>query len=257
MPDNDKTKPQPSMKITPARDEIASYQRNQGKNSLAQRLGEVPDVNVQTSGTQVKLVLATVVIILILTATLAGFLQYRLKMAEQTLQLTEARVSELEGRLSVTDESMSESGVAMKVKIREMDTEIRKLWDNVWKKSKRRIETLEAKQQSHTKSLNNVKTFIDSTEQKLTQTATMTANLTQQLKTLNNLKNQQAAIDKKIRQLESTVENSNDKLNRYNTRIVKTERLGKEHKERLDAIDNFRRKVNSDLNRLKNPSAAP
>lgn len=239
------------MKITPAKDEIASYQRNQSKSALAQKLGEVPDVHVGSSSTNLKLVLASVIVVLVLTATLAGFQQHRLKIAEQNLQLTEARVAELEKRLSVTDESMTESSVGMKVKLREMDTEIRKLWDNVWKKSKQRLAALEAKQQSHSTSLSNVKRFIDNTEQKLASNEKVTQSLKQQLTTLSSLKNQQAANDKTLRRLESTIENSNDKINRFNTQLLKAESLSKENKERLDSVDNFRRRVNSEINHLK------
>jgi chromosome segregation ATPase len=40
---------------------------------------------------------------------------------------------------------MNQSGVAMQVRLKELDTEVRKLWDNVWKRSKERLDTLEAK----------------------------------------------------------------------------------------------------------------
>ncbi|MGK0441581.1 MAG: chromosome segregation ATPase [Pseudohongiellaceae bacterium] len=250
MATNDKRTPNDTFSITPAKDEIASYQKNQGKHSLARSLGEVPDVASSSSSTSIKLTLTAVTLILILTVALAGFLQQRLKMAEQTLQLTEARVAELESRLSVTDESMGESAASMKVKIRDMDGEIRKLWDNVWKKSKQRFSALEAKQQNHNKSLNNVKSFIDSTEQQLTKNAKTTRQLSQKLTTLDKLNNKQVKNEKKLQSLESSLENANDKVNRFNTRMIKNERLGKDNKERLDAVDNFRRKVNVDLMKL-------
>ena len=62
-------------------------------------------------------------------------LNQQLQQSLQQLDDTSSRLRVLEGRLSVTDESVNQSSEAMQVKIREMDGEIRKLWDNVWKKA--------------------------------------------------------------------------------------------------------------------------
>ncbi|WP_339668836.1 hypothetical protein [Dasania marina] len=250
MASNDNRPPHDNIAITPARDEIASYQRTQSKGALS-GLGVVPDVASNGSASNsLKITLAFVVVVLILTAVLAGFLQQRLKAAEHTLALTEARVAGLESRLSVTDESMGESSEAMKVKLREIDFEVRKLWDNVWKKSKERLEILETKQQSHDRSLNNVKSFIDSTEQKLASNDVVTNKLNQKLQTLDQLSNQLASNEKKLKAQESTLEKTNDKVNLFNNRLIKVERLSAENKERLDSVDHFRRKVNADLLKL-------
>ena len=223
MANNDKRKPSDDFSITPARDEIASFQKTRSKSFIS-NLGEVPEVAAGGSSTSLKVTLAVVTIALIMTAVLAGFLQQRLKQAEKTIQLTEARVADLENRLSVTDESMGESA--------------------------ERLAALETKQQSHSKSLNNVKSFIDSTEQQLTKNAQTTASLSQKLTQLNSLNSKLASNEKKLKLLESSLENSNDKVNRFNTKIIKVERLSNENKERLDSVDNFRRKVNADLMKL-------
>lgn len=49
------------------------------------------------------------------------------------------RVHQLEQRLSITDESMSQSSDVLQVRLKEMDGEIRKLWDNVWKRAKQQL----------------------------------------------------------------------------------------------------------------------
>ena len=63
-------------------------------------------------------------------------LNEQLQSSRQQLTSAGDRLQVLEQRLSVTDESMSQSSVALQVKIKEMDGEIRKLWDNVWKRAK-------------------------------------------------------------------------------------------------------------------------
>ena len=126
-------------KITPAHDEIASYQRSQAKSGLINSLGAVPDVPGGASSPASTTALVLVVLIVLATAGLSAYLYQKLQLAEQSIVNYELRISDLERRLSVTDESMTESSVAMKVKVREMDSEIRKLWDNVWKKTKSRM----------------------------------------------------------------------------------------------------------------------
>src|SRR5690606_9437288 len=79
------------------------------------------------------------IVLLLLLVGWGGWQQWQLLQAQQLQQAYQARVADLEQRLSVTDESMSESSVAMQVKLKELDSEIRKLWDNVWKRSKEQL----------------------------------------------------------------------------------------------------------------------
>jgi uncharacterized coiled-coil protein SlyX len=60
------------------------------------------------------------------------------------LERYEGRIADLEDRLADTDEGMSQNAAVQAAKIRELDSEVRKLWDNVWKRSKERLGVLEA-----------------------------------------------------------------------------------------------------------------
>jgi chromosome segregation ATPase len=123
--------------ISAARDEVDSYQR-------ARQPGRRSEDRVAAKGSGGK----GVVFLLILTWAVAGaagwFFYEEFQRASGDLANAQQRIADLEGRLSSTDESMSQSSVAMQVRLKELDTEVRKLWDNVWKKSKARIETLES-----------------------------------------------------------------------------------------------------------------
>jgi chromosome segregation ATPase len=55
----------------------------------------------------------------------------------------EVRISELEDRLSDTDESVNQTGVAMQVKIKELYSEVDKLWASAWRRNKAKIEANE------------------------------------------------------------------------------------------------------------------
>lgn len=63
----------------------------------------------------------------------------RLKREQAQLDDYQQRIAVLEKKLSVTDQSVSTSSTAMRAKIGDLDSEIRKLWDNVWKRSKKEL----------------------------------------------------------------------------------------------------------------------
>jgi uncharacterized coiled-coil protein SlyX len=80
-------------------------------------------------------------------------LQQQLDRAGSEMESYARRIGDLEARLSDTDEGMSQNAAVQAAKIRELDTEVRKLWDNVWKKSKERLAKLEASSASQGKKI--------------------------------------------------------------------------------------------------------
>ena len=72
-----------------------------------------------------------------------------LRQAERTMAGYAVRIGDLEARLSDTDEGMNQNATVQAAKIRELDSEVRKLWDNVWKQAKDRLGKLEAASKSH------------------------------------------------------------------------------------------------------------
>jgi chromosome segregation ATPase len=243
--DNDHLHDAPS--IVPARDEIDSFQRNQqGKAGLKGSLGAVPEYTNSGGGaaTGLKALVVLLLVGLVATAALAGFLHSRLLTAESTLVQYESRLADLERRLSVTDESMSESSVAMKVKLRELDDEVRKLWDNVWKRSKQRFATIEKNIDSQQSALNKQGKTLASAEQQL-------ATLKQQVAGAGSLKAAVDANKAKLATLERNLENTSDKANSVSNQLVNIERLSNDNRERLDSVDQFRRQVNGNIVRLQ------
>ncbi|WP_145999214.1 hypothetical protein [Oceanicoccus sp. KOV_DT_Chl] len=238
-------------KITPAHDEIASFARTKAKGSLVASLGEVPDVEGGAASAGVKTMLALVVLALLATAAWAGYLHQQLQAADRSLQDYELRITDLERQLSVTDESMSESSVAMKVKIRELDSEIRKLWDNVWKKSKEQFAQQGQLLKQQQESITANQLFIKSTKDQFSKNETVVASLSKQLKAAEQLQVRVAANQKALSDINGTVESTADKANRLNNEILKLERRVKETEGWLESINGFRRQVNSDITVLK------
>ncbi len=240
-------------KITPAHDEIASFQRTQAKGSLAASLGEVPEVGGSggSASMATKSILTVVVLVLLATAAWAGFLHQKLQIAEKSIQNYELRIGDLERRLMVTDESMGESSAAMKVKLRELDSEVRKLWDNVWKKSKQKFAENDALLKKHTASIAASDAFIATARQQMTKSDDVVAGLSQQLKKTQQLHSQVAENQLMLNQQEKSLELLADKANRISADMGKLDRRVKGTEEWVESINGFRRQVNRDLGALK------
>lgn len=238
--------------ITPAHDEIASFQRTQAKGSLASRLGEVPEVGgAGATSTVTKSILTLVVLVLLATAALAGYLYQQLQIAEKSLQNYELRIGDLERRLMVTDESMDQSSTAMKVKLRELDSEVRKIWDNVWKKSKQQFDENDVLLRQHAGSIKTIDAFIASAKQQMTQRDNAVAGLTKQLKQTQQLQAQVTESQRLLKQQGKSLEAVADKTNRVSADISNLDRRVKATEEWVESINGFRRQINRDIGDLK------
>ena len=238
-------------KMTPAHDEIASYQRNKAKGSLVASLGEVPDVPSHGTSSMSSMVLALVVLVLLTTAGLAGYLYQKLGLAEQAISNYELRISSLERQLSVTDESMSESSVATQVKVRELDSEIRKLWDNVWKKSKQQFASHDSQLKQHQQSIRQSEAFIATVKKQLAKNNSVVAGLSKQLAKAEKMQQSVAVNKKNLGRQEARYENTIDKLNLMSSRVNKLDRRVKGTEEWVESINGFRRQMNRDMGSLK------
>lgn len=230
-------------KITPSMDEIASFQRGKGRGITA-RLGEVPHVESHGSSTTSKAILAFATIAVLVALSWSVILHKKLTAAEQSLRLYEQRINSLEKQLYVTDESMSESSVAMKSTIREMDTEIRKLWDNVWKKTKERMEAYDKKLAQHD-------TYIASSQKQLSDNDSVVKALSAQLEKTRRMQVTVTSNQQRIASQEAMLEANTDKINRLSTDMINMNRRVDESETWVDSINGFRRQVNRDIADLR------
>lgn len=121
--------------VTPARDEIASYNAKQATRSSKQVQSGI--------GGGTKFFLFASFLLAAAAAAGSGYLFLQLTESQTTLQDAQDRVMELENRLSSTDESVNESGVAMQVKIKELTSEVDKLWASAWRKNQATLKALD------------------------------------------------------------------------------------------------------------------
>lgn len=171
-------------------------------------------------------------------------LQQRLDQANQQMEGYVRRISDLEDRLSDTDEGMSQNAAVQAAKIKELDSEVRKLWDNVWKKSKERLAALEASSASQGKKIAAAEKSLASTESQLQSAAA----------DLNKLKRVASDLEKLMtsaRANQAEVERVADTLNRINLDLAKLNKRVEVNEESVQSIDAFRRQMMASLSDLQ------
>lgn len=175
----------------------------------------------------------------------------RLQAAQGQLQLAQQRLEVLEQRLSSADESLEENSVTTAVKLKELDSEIRKLWDNVWKKQKQELAEHEAQLAKNEKRL----VSIESRNSKLD------AQLQKALKAYSadgeERKSMAGKLDRVIAQAEvnrKTLLEVNKKLTEggsLDARVDSLERRLEQSEQWLDSVNAFRKQVNRDIEALR------
>ena len=135
MPRSDDDDMHSAPRVTPARDEIASYNAKQTPRPAKQVKAGM--------GGGAKFFLFLSFLLAAAAAAGSGFLYLQLTESQATLQDAQLRVEDLENRLSSTDESATESGATMQVKIKELTSEVDKLWASAWRKNKASLEALD------------------------------------------------------------------------------------------------------------------
>ena len=171
-------------------------------------------------------------------------LQTQLRQANDILDDYALRVGDLEARLSDTDEGMSQNAEVQAAKIRELDTEVRKLWDNVWKQTKSRLGALESSSKTYSgkiaaneKSLKALQGKADSAAADLSKLKSVSGDLS---RLMNSAKSNQAEVERVA-----------DTLNRINLDMAKLNRQVDSNAEAVRATDAFRRQVNGSINDLE------
>jgi hypothetical protein len=128
----------PSMAVS--RDDSDYYRQNNRRKTPP-----VPEITASAQPSPSGKMMLIMLFLLVIGLGLASFYLYQeLKISQTELAENYRRIEQLEKRLSFTDENMNQSGATLQSRLQEVDTEVRKLWDNVWKKSKERMDKLDA-----------------------------------------------------------------------------------------------------------------
>jgi len=171
-------------------------------------------------------------------------LQGQLQQANVQMADYATRIGDLEDRLSDTDEGVSQNAAVQAVKIAELETEVRKLWDNVWKKSKERLGKLEAASTSHGTKIKGVEKSLASVQSQMKSASGDTAKLKSVAGDLSRLMANANAS-------QAEVERVADTLNRINLDLAKLSKRVQGNEEWVGSINAFRKQVNASLAELQ------
>jgi chromosome segregation ATPase len=171
-------------------------------------------------------------------------LQAQLQQANDRLENYASRIGDLEARLSDTDEGMNQSAAVQAVKIAELDTEVRKLWDNVWKETKERLGKLEAADASQSKSVKTVEGSLVSAQSQLKEASAEIAKL-------KSVAGDLARLMSSAKASQAEVERVADNLNRINLAMAKLDKRVTGNEEWVGSVNAFRKQVNTSLSELQ------
>ena len=196
------------------------------------------------TGPIARLLITVSFVVAVVACAWAWQLQQQLEETAAVGRVYAERIGNLEARLSDTDQGMSQNATVQAAKIREMDKEIRKLWDNVWKKSKERFAKLERDSASHGKKLAATETALVASAAKINSASKDVARLKSVAGDLERL-----MASAKSNQAE--VERVADTLNRINLDLSKLNKRVQGNEEWISSINAFRKQVNANLSELQ------
>jgi len=171
-------------------------------------------------------------------------LQQALQAADQRLEDYAQRIGDLEARLSDTDEGMNQNAELQAAKIRELDSEVRKLWDNVWKKANERLTQLEQDSASQGRKLDTAAANLASAESQIKAAG---GDITRLKTVAGDL--ERVIASGKANQAE--VERVADTINRVNLDLAKLNKRVQSNEEWIQSINAFRKQVNASLVELQ------
>lgn len=192
------------------------------------------------AGILARLFITVSLVVAAVACAWAWQLQQELLAANEQMADYASRIGDLEARLSDTDEGMAQSAQVQAVKIRELDGEVRKLWDNVWKKSKERLAKLEAASASQGKAVKSMQGSLGGVETQLQSAAGDIAKLKSVSGDLSRLMTSAKANQEEVERVADT-------LNRLDLELAKLDKRVVANEEWLASVNAFRKQVNASL----------
>ena len=194
------------------------------------------------AGVWARLCIALALAVAAVACAWAWQLQQQLVSAERDMDGYASRIGDLEARLSDTDEGLAQNAQAMAVKVRELDSEVRKLWDNVWKRTKERLAVLEAASGTQGRSVKSLTTDV----------ASMQADLAE----LKGVADDLSRLMASAKASQTEVERVADTLNQIELETSKFDKRIATNEEWIRSINAFRKQVNASILDLKSTVSA-
>lgn len=192
------------------------------------------------TGIFTRLFLVIALVVAAVACAWAWQLQEELRQANFVMARYGDRIGDLEDRLSDTDEGMNQNASVQAAKIRELDSEVRKLWDNVWKSSRERLAALEAASASQKKQIDAATKTASSAQ---SQARSVSGDVAKLQSITSDLEQRVA----RNRSNQAEVERVADALNALKVDLNKMNRRVQNNEEAAQSVDLFRRQIMSRL----------
>ena len=181
-------------------------------------------------------------------------LQKDLQASRKTLAEYDNVIGELRKQLSVTDESINQTTAQADDRLKELDFEIRKLWDNVWKRSRQRLDQNEA----NIKSLKNQQAaFLETINKQTELLASVDQNITDIAARFPQTELDAAEAKKATGSLISSIEGLRSDLKTIRSQQMSLAASTDEFDEWIESINGYRKQVNRKLADIEQELAAP
>ena len=234
--DNDDLENMPRM--APAQDEVAGRRSQAGQIQTPKRSkSHSRGASSENSG-----LLSMISLLIAITAMGAAyFLWDQSRLTNASAKSVEQRLIVLESQLASTGDELSQSDAAVRVQLKTVDTEVRKLWD-ARKKSLKLLNEHDVSIRNLTTRTSGLKKQYSSAMVQLTALAAELDEVVETLETaqITSLQKSVGSMNQKVQQMSKSVDS-------LSGRVLANE-------EWLEAINAFRRQVNDRLNELQNPT---
>lgn len=230
--------------IVPTRDPVtprpAGGARGAKKAPVRKAGGGKGDAGGSGTGPLARLLLTIALVVAGVACAWSWQLQQQLEVNRAQAEDYARRIQDLEARLSDTDEGMNQNAQLQAAKIRELDLEVRKLWDNVWKQAKERLTKLENDNAIQGKKITATAGSITTLEKQVKDAAGDIARLKSVAGDLERI-----IASGKARQAE--VERVADSISRVNLDLAKLNKRVQGNEEWIASINAFRKQVNASI----------
>jgi len=243
------------LRIVPERDESRATPRSNRTATAAASVktksnSKKQPVQKTSGGSSVLVGLLCIMVALVSGAAAYLYMQTQ-TLASQRDDL-DSRVKVLEQKLSVTDESLSESGAAIQSVLRDQATEIelhmseiRKLWGVAYDTNRIDIEALEKTSVSQAASVKSLSGSVTKMEP-------LADGFTDLESRVDSIANQSLALSAGFDDAEEQLRELSDGLVGLRSDINTQKNLGTNHSDAIEAIDQYRVQINQRLIQLEN-----
>lgn len=196
------------------------------------------------TGPIARLLITVSFVVAVVACAWAWQLQQQLEETAAVGRVYAERIGNLEARLSDTDQGMSQNAELQAAKIRELDKEVRKLWDNVWKQASERLAKLEKDATSQDKKITSASAGLAAAQGQL-------KSASGDIDKLNKIAGELERIIASGKANQAEVERVADSISRVNLDLAKLNKRVQSNEGWIESINTFRKQVNASLVELK------